>query len=240
MLPAPQPDRHFIPYVPARHTEADMLGRAREFFELMNQRRSVRHFSADPVPRELIELAIATASTSPSGTHRQPWRFVVVGDSDTKRRIRLAAEAEERQFYEGGRAPEAWLAALAPLGTGWEKPYLETAPWLVVVFAELHGVAADAQPIQNYYVKESVGMACGLFIAALQHVGLATLPHTPSPMRFLSEILGRPENEKPFVLFPVGYPAADAQVPDLRRKSLAEVVVWHPAGPGSAEAKAHD
>ena len=234
------PEPHLIPYRPARRSEADMLRAGREFFALMNRRRSVRQFAPDPVPRELIELAIATASTAPSGAHRQPWRFVVVGDSDTKCRIRLAAEAEERRFYEGGRAPEAWLTALAPLGTGWEKPYLETAPWLVVVFAQSHGVAADGQPIPNYYVKESVGMACGLFIAALQYAGLATLPHTPSPMRFLSEILGRPENEKPFVLFPVGYPAADAQVPDLRRKSLAEVAVWHPAGSGSAEAMAHE
>jgi nitroreductase len=178
------------------------------------------------VPRECIELAIATASTAPSGAHRQPWRFVAVSDPAIKRRIRRAAEAEERRFYEGGRAPAEWLEALAPLGTGWRKPYLETAPWLVVVFEELHGVTASGQRRKNYYVKESVGIACGLFIAAVHYLGLATLPHTPSPMGFLGQILGRPANEKAYVLFPVGYPARDAQVPDLRRKAMEEVAVW--------------
>jgi nitroreductase len=221
------PEPRFIPYRPARGPEGEMLGRARQFFVSMDQRRSVRQFAADPVPRELIELAIATASTAPSGAHRQPWRFVVVGDPQTKRRIRLAAEAEERQFYQGGRAPGEWLQALAPLGTNWEKPFLEIAPWLVVVFAEMHGVNADGSQRQNYYVKKSVGIACGFFIAAIHHMGLATLPHTPSPMQFLSEILGRPPNEKPYVLCPVGYPAADAQVPDLRRKTLDEVAIWN-------------
>ncbi|MBI5383371.1 MAG: nitroreductase family protein [Verrucomicrobia bacterium] len=219
----------FIPYRPARLPETEMLQRAREFHALIEQRRSVRQFAPDPVPRELIELAIATASTAPSGAHRQPWRFVAVDDAATKRAIRLAAEAEERRFYEGGRAPAEWIEALGPLGTRWEKPYLEVAPWLVVVFAEQHGVAANGASIQNYYVKESVGIACGFFIAAVHRMGLATLPHTPSPMGFLSEILRRPPNEKPYVLFPVGYPALDAEVPNLRRKSLAEVAVWNPA-----------
>ena len=219
----PTKEPQFIPYRPARLSEAEMLQRAQEFYSIMNRRRSVRQFAPDPVPRELIELAVATASTAPSGAHRQPWRFVIVNDSEIKRRVRMAAEREERQFYQGGRAPEEWIEALAPLGTGWEKPFLEVAPWLVVVFAETHGFTSDGGRRQNYYVKESVGIACGFFIAALHHMGLATLPHTPSPMRFLSEILGRPENEKPFVLFPVGYPAADAQVPDLRRKPLAEI-----------------
>ena len=219
----------FIPHPHRRLPAEEMFRRAEEFFAEMQGRRSVRDFSPEPVPRALIELAIRTASTAPSGAHRQPWRFVAVDDRELKRRIRTAAEDEERVNYEGGRFPPEWLEALAPLGTTWEKPHLETAPWLVVVFEELYGVDAAGEKRKNYYVKESVGIACGLFIAALHHMGLATLTHTPSPMRFLGEILGRPANEKAYVLFPVGYPAADARVPDLRRKSLDEVAVWNPA-----------
>ena len=220
----------FVPYRRPRLPEADMRERARAFYEEMDARRSVRHFASDPVPRDLIETAIRTASTAPSGAHRQPWRFVAVDDPAIKRRIREAAEEEERTNYEGGRFPAEWLEALAPLGTTWEKPHLEDAPWLVVVFEELYGLAPDGGKRKNYYVKESVGIACGLFVAALHHMGLAALPHTPSPMRFLGEILGRPPNEKAYVLFPVGYPAADAAVPELRRKPLAEVAVWNPRG----------
>src|SRR5262245_7672313 len=205
-----------------------MRERARSFYEEMNARRSVRAFAPDPVPRELIELAIRTASTAPSGAHRQPWRFVAVADPAVKREIRQAAEADERESYLGGRMPPEWLEALAPLGTSWEKPYLEIAPWLVVVFEEVWGRGPDGRRRKNYYPKESVGIACGLFITALHHMGLATLTHTPSPMRFLGSILERPENERPFILFPVGYPAPDAEVPDLRRKSLAEVAIWVP------------
>lgn len=205
-----------------------MLERARSFYRELDQRRSVRDFSSDPVPRELIEIAIRSASTAPSGAHRQPWRFVVVGDPAIRREIRIAAEEEERESYLGGRMPPEWLEALAPLGTTWEKPFLETVPWLVVVFEEMYRLLPDGSKRKNYYPKESVGIACGLFIAALHHMGLATLTHTPSPMAFLSRILGRPANEKPFILFPVGYPAAGAEVPDLRRKSLDEVSVWHP------------
>jgi nitroreductase len=204
-----------------------MLERARALEEELDRRRSVREFSADPVPRELIEIAIRSASTAPSGAHRQPWRFVVVGDPAIKREIRIAAEEEEKESYLGGRMPPEWLEALAPLGTSWEKPYLETVPWLVVVFEELYEVLPDGAKRKNYYPKESVGIACGFFIAALHHMGLATLTHTPSPMAFLSRILGRPGNEKPFILFPVGYPAAGAEVPDLRRKSLDQVSAWH-------------
>jgi nitroreductase len=207
-----------------------MLGRAQRFYETMDQRRSVRDFSDRAVPKQLIELAILTASTAPSGAHRQPWRFVAVSDPEVKRRIRVAAEAEERQSYEGGRMSEAWLEALRPLGTDWEKPFLETAPWLVVLFEEVHGVGPDDEVIKNYYVKESVGIAAGMFITALHQMGLATLTHTPSPMKFLSRILGRPNNERPFILFPVGHPAADAHVPDLGRKSLEDVAVWNPRG----------
>lgn len=204
-----------------------MLERARAFYGELDRRRSVREFSADPVPRELVEIAIRAASTAPSGAHRQPWRFVVVGDPDIKQQIRAAAEEEERESYLGGRMPPEWLEALAPLGTSWEKPFLETVPWLVVVFEEMYQLLPDGSKRKNYYPKESVGIACGLFIAALHHMGLATLTHTPSPMAFLSRILDRPANEKPFILFPVGYPAAGAEVPDLRRKSLEDVSVWH-------------
>jgi len=220
-----------VPYVFERHAPAEMTRRARDFFELMNRRRSIRDFAADPVPRELIETAIRTASTAPSGAHRQPWRFVVVGDPEIKRRIRVAAEAEEKKSYEE-RMPDEWLEALKPLGTTWEKPFLETVPWLVVVFEELYGFYDDGRKRKNYYVRESVGLACGLFIAALHHMGLATLTHTPSPMGFLRDVLGRPANEKPYILFPVGYPAAGAEVPDLTRKSLDEVAVWDPRPPG--------
>lgn len=218
-----------VPYTPPRLPKAEMLRRGREFFAWMNQRRSVRQFAPDPVPRELIELAIATAATAPSGAHRQPWQFVAVSDAALKRRIRRAAEAEERKFYEGGRAPKAWLEALAPLGTSWRKPFLETAPWLVVVFEKAGDFTATGQRRPNYYVKESVGIACGFFIAAVHQMGLATLPYTPSPMGFLARILDRPANEKACVLFPVGYPAPDAAVPNLKRKALEEVVVWREA-----------
>jgi len=217
----------FIPYRPKRLPEAEMRRRALDFHAAMDRRRSVRAFSPDPVPRELIEIAIRTASTAPSGAHRQPWKFVVVGDPGLKREIRAAAEAEEYESYVGGRMPEEWLEALAPLGTGWEKPFLETAPWIVVVFEELYGVRPDGGKRKNYYPKESVGIACGLFIAALHQMGLATLTHTPSPMAFLSRLLDRPANEKPFILFPIGYPAPDAEVPDIRRKGLEEVAVWY-------------
>lgn len=232
---APRKPR-FIPYPFERLPAEEMRRRAGAFYAAMSRRRSVRHFAADPVPRELIELAIATAATAPSGAHRQPWRFVAVSDPETKHRIRVAAEAEERESYLGGRMPPEWLEALLPLGTSWEKPFLETVPWLVVVFAERYGVDPDGRRRKNYYVPESVGIACGLFIVALHQMGLATLTHTPSPMGFLAEILGRPANEKPFILFPVGYPAPGAEVPDLQRKGLDEVVVWHrpdPPPPGS-------
>ncbi len=219
------------PFITHRHerlSPEEMLRRGEDFYGRMNARRSVRHFAADPVPRELIEIAIRTASTAPSGAHRQPWQFIAVSDSDIKRRIRIAAEQEERISYEEGRMPPEWLEALAPLGTDWQKPFLETVPWLVVVFAELHGLGAHGSKRKNYYVKESVGLACGLFIAALHEMGLSTLTHTPSPMAFLAEILGRPSREKPFILFPVGYPAPGAEVPDLKRKSLDQIAVFDP------------
>ncbi len=202
-----------------------MHERANALYDELRRRRSVRFFSDRPVARELIELAVMTAGTAPSGAHRQPWRFVAVSDPDIKRRIRIAAEKEEHESYHG-RMSEEWLQALAPLGTDWRKPFLEIAPWLVVCFAESYGVRNDGARIKNYYVQESCGIACGLFIAAIHHMGLVTLTHTPSPMRFLGEILGRPKRERPYILFPVGYPAAGATVPDLSRKSLKDVVQW--------------
>jgi nitroreductase len=204
----------------------EMQERAEAFYEELRTRRSVRAFSDRPVPRRLIEVAIRTAGTAPSGAHRQPWRFVAVDDPGLKREIREAAEDEEYESYHG-RMSDEWLEALAPLGTDWQKPFLETAPWLVVCFAESYGVTEDGEKIKNYYVQESCGIACGLFIAALHQMGLATLTHTPSPMRFLNEILGRPTNERPYILFPVGYPADDATVPDLTRKPLTDIVQWN-------------
>lgn len=215
----------FLKFQPPRLPEDDMLRRANGFRKELAGRRSVRHLSADPVPRRLIELAIETAASAPSGAHQQPWKFVAVSDPGIKRQIRVAAEKEERISY-GGRMPEEWLEALRPLGTDWRKPFLETAPWLVVVFAESFGYRADGSKKKHYYVQESVGIACGFFIAALHHMGLATLTHTPSPMGFLSQVLDRPANERPYILFPIGYPSEDAIVPDLRRKTLEEVSVW--------------
>lgn len=213
----------FIPLDFRRRPEAEMVLRARDFNDLMSRRRSVREFSAEAPPRECVDLAIRAAHSAPSGANRQPWRFVVVDDPDLKRAIREAAEQEERESYER-RFPQEWLDALAPLGTGWRKPFLEIAPYLVVVFKESYGRGTDGRKIQNYYVNESVGIACGLFICALHYMGLATVTHTPNPMGFLSRLLKRPTNEKPYILFPVGYPAADAQVPDLKRKPFGEIV----------------
>lgn len=220
-------DDPHIPYRPERLEPAEMEARAEAFYAEMDARRSVRAFSPDPVPQRLIELAIRTASTAPSGAHQQPWTFVAIGDPATKRHIRIAAEAEERRSYES-RMSEEWLDALAPLGTTWQKPYLEIAPWLVVLFEQVHGTFPDGTHKKHYYARESVGIAAGLFVTALHHMGLATLTHTPSPMGFLTTMLERPRNERPFVLFPVGYPADDATVPDLKRKSLAEVAVFDP------------
>ena len=197
--------------------------RGREFFELMNRRRSVRDYSTEAPPRECVELAIKTAASAPSGAHHQPWRFVLIDDPDLKKAIREAAEEEERENYDN-RFPPEWLQALAPLGTTGDKPFLEDAPYLVVVFKESYGVSEESDKITNYYVNESVGIACGMFIAALHTMGLVTLTHTPSPMGFLLQLLNRPPNEKPYILFPVGYPAKGAMVPDLKRKSFSEVV----------------
>ena len=218
----------FVPYSLPTLDPATRIERGRAFFEELDQRRSVRFFSDAPVPRECIEWAVRAASTAPSGAHRQPWTFVIVGDPAIKRAIREAAEREEHAFYREGRATDDWLDALRPIGTDWQKPFLETAPWLVVVFEQVSGVDVQGEKLRNYYTKESVGIACGLFIVALHRMGLATLTHTPSPMGFLREILDRPSNERPYILFPVGLPAPDCTVPDLRRKSFDQVAVIDP------------
>jgi iodotyrosine deiodinase len=201
----------------------EMLSRARSFLDLCSRRRTVRHFSDKAVPRELIELIIRTAGTAPSGANKQPWKFVVVEDRETKRRIRIAAEKEEKHSYEH-RMPESWLADLAELGTDWHKDFLEIAPYLIVVFKERFRMENGVQK-KNYYVEESVGIACGFLLAAIHNAGLASLTHTPSPMNFLRDTLRRPDNEVPYLLIPVGYPAQDAVVPDIQRKTLEEIMI---------------
>jgi nitroreductase len=191
----------------------------------MVRRRTVRDFADRPVPRSLIEHCVMTAATAPSGANQQPWTFVCISDAATKREIRAAAEEEERTFY-AGRASAEWLEALAPLGTDANKPFLETAPWLIAIFAQRYGIGPDGRRTKHYYVPESVGIATGLLIASLHNAGLATLTHTPSPMGFLNAICGRPENEKPLILLVAGYPAEGAHVPDIRRKEADEVLVW--------------
>ena len=199
----------------------EMRRRLAEFYAEVDRRRTVREFSARPVPRDLIETALKAANTAPSGANLQPWHFVVVSGAETKRRIRQAAEAEEREFYEHRASPE-WLAALEPLGTDADKPFLETAPYLIAVFLQKYGRLEDGRKVKHYYPTESTGIATGILITALHHAGLATLTHTPSPMKFLNEILGRPSNERPFLLLVTGYPADGARVPDIGRKPLAE------------------
>jgi nitroreductase len=213
----------FIPLKFERLTPEAQLDRSREFSALMHSRRSVRSFSSEPVPSELIENAIAVAASAPSGANQQPWKFVVVTDPEIKRRIREAAELEERENYER-RFPEEWLHALEPFGTDWRKEFIEAAPYLIVMFREDYGVEADTK-VKHYYVQESVGIAAGFLLAALHIAGLATLTHTPSPMGFLSEILERPKNERPFLLIPVGYPAENCEVPAIGKKPLTDVLI---------------
>lgn len=217
-------DHPFEPLDFTRYDESMMRKRALDFHAEMDRRRSVRMLSDEPVPIDLIETAIRTASTAPSGAHLQPWRFVVIGNAEVKAQIRAAAEEEERVNYLENRMNEQWQQALAPIGTDHHKEFLEFAPWIVVLFEERFRLDADGTKRNNYYVKESCGIAAGLFIAALHHAGLATLTHTPSPMAFLTKLLGRPSNERPFVLFPIGYPLDGVMVPSLERKPLDEVM----------------
>ncbi len=218
----------FLPLEFERLTAAAQRRRVQEFLAWTKRRRTVRHFAPDPVPFDLVEAAIRVAASAPSGANQQPWRFVVVSNPEIKRQIRLAAEAEERTNYEQ-RFPDEWLEALRPLGTDWHKEFLETAPYLIVVFRENYGLSprpdGTQHHVKHYYVMESVGIAVGFLLLALHWAGLATLTHTPSPMGFLSEILRRPPNEKPYLLVPVGYPAREAQVPAIPRKPLDEVLV---------------
>lgn len=215
-------------FVPLQHTRvADdvIVSRARDFHAELDRRRTTRHFSPDPVPREAIECAIRAAGTAPSGAHQQPWTFVAIADPAIKAQVREAAEREEHEFYHG-RAPADWLAALAPLGTDEVKAHLTDAPWLVVVFRHAHGVTAEGERVTHYYTQESVGIAVGLFVAAIHHMGLVTLTHTPNPMAFLSDLLQRPANERAYLILPVGHPAPDARVPDIKRKALEDIAVF--------------
>jgi nitroreductase len=213
-----------VPYEYIPLTEEEQIRRAESFFELCSRRRSIREFSSRPIPKGLLELLVRTAGSAPSGANKQPWRFVVVTDPDLKHKIRLAAEAEEKQSYEH-RMPQEWLDDLAVLGTDWHKEFLDTAPALIVMFSIPFTVDGE-RTRKNYYVKESVGIAAGFLLAAIHNAGLVALTHTPSPMDFLQKILDRPENEKAFLLIPVGYPGENVVVPNILRKPLNEIVLW--------------
>lgn len=215
----------FVPLAFTRRSLAESRNRGDAFYEEMNRRRTTRHFSSEPVPKDLIERAIRTAGTAPSGAHQQPWTFVAISDPELKQKIRDAAEEEEREFYHG-RAPQDWIDALAPLGTDEHKPHLTDAPWVVLLFQQRYGVNPEGSKRTFYYTQESCGIAAGFFIAAVHQMGLVSLTHTPNPMGFLAQLLGRPQNEKAMLVMPVGYPAADARVPDLTRKPLEAIAVW--------------
>jgi len=216
----------FVPLVTSGdRSDAAIAARAAAFRELMRTRRTVRHFSDRPISREVIEDCVMTAGAAPSGANLRPWHFVIVSDPALKRRIREGAEQEEREFYSH-RAPPEWLDALAPLGTDADKPFLETAPYLIAIFSQSYGVLPDGRKVKNYYVQESVGIATGMLITAVHHAGLVSLTHTPSPMGFMNAILDRPSNEKPFLLLVVGHPAEDAVVPDIGKKALTEIATF--------------
>jgi nitroreductase len=215
----------FIRYEKETYEEDEMIQRSKRFYEWMNKRRSIRNFSNKPVPKEVIENIVKTACAAPSGANRQPWTFCIVRDFSLKKIIRIAAEEEEYESYNG-RMSDEWLNDLAPLQTDWQKPFLETAPYLIVVFRRSYEFE-ETHKHQNYYAMESCGIACGFLLAAIHNAGLAALTHTPSPMNFLARILKRPVNEKPFLLIPVGYPADELWVPDIKRKKQEEVCVWY-------------
>lgn len=215
----------FIQHHADSYSADEMLKRSEEFYGWLDRRRSVRDFSDQPVDRKIIENLLRAASTAPSGAHKQPWTFCVVSDPQLKKEIRKGAEEEEYESYNGRMSPE-WLEDLRPLQTDWKKPFLEIAPYLIVVFKKAYDILPDGTKRTNYYVNESVGIACGLLLAAIHHAGLCALTHTPSPMNFLSKLLKRPENERPFLLIPVGYPAGETYVPKLTRKGLSEIAVF--------------
>ena len=218
-------EENFIPYLREDPTADEMVERSQNFYNKLDKRRSVRVFDSKPVPKAVIENIIMAAGTAPSGAHKQPWTFCVLSNGELKSKIREAAEAEEYENYHG-RMSEEWMNDLKQFGTDWRKPFIEIAPWIIVVFRKTYDLNGD-QKMKNYYVQESVGIACGMLITAIHNAGLVTLTHTPSPMNFLTKILNRPVNEKPFLLLPVGYAAADASVPDLQRKSLEDIAVFY-------------
>jgi len=213
----------FIPYKQKELTTGEQLANSRRFYDLLNERRSVRDFSDKPVPKEIIENIVKSAGTAPSGAHKQPWTFCVVSNAALKKEIRIAAEEEEKVSY-GSRMSDRWKEDLAPIGTTWEKPFIETAPYIIVVFKRVHETIAGEKR-NNYYVNESIGIACGMLISAVHNAGLVTLTHTPSPMNFLNRILKRPQNERAYLLLPIGYVAEVAEVPDLQRKALSDIMV---------------
>lgn len=215
----------FIPYTRETFSPEEMITRSKEFYDWMDSRRTVRDFSDKDVPKEVIENIILTASTAPSGAHKQPWTFCVISNKDLKAKIRKMAEEEEYKSYNS-RMPDEWLEALAPLGTDWNKPFIDIAPWIIIVFKKSYDLV-DGKKKNNYYVNESVGLAAGFLLAAVHQAGLVALTHTPSPMNFISEVLERPENEKPILLIPVGYPSDEVTVPDIHRKPLEEVAVFY-------------
>jgi iodotyrosine deiodinase len=216
----------FIKYTPISLTEKDSLEKSLSYYHLMNKRRSVRQFSNKPVSKKIIENIILTASSAPSGAHKQPWTFCVVSNAELKSRIRELAENEEKISYEG-RMSDSWIRDLEPLGTTWMKEFIDIAPWVIIVMKKAYGFDENGEKLNYYYVNESVGIACGFLITAIHNAGLVTLTHTPSPMNFLTEALNRPANERPYLLMPVGYPDKNALVPDLKRKDLSEVVAYY-------------
>lgn len=215
-----------IPYSRDSYSAEEMVQRTQDFYGWLDTRRSVRDFSDKPVPKEVIENILLAASTAPSGAHKQPWTFCVVSNSELKSKLREAAEQEEYESYNG-RMSEEWKEDLKKIGTDWNKPFLEIAPYLIIVFKKVYDIAEDGSKENNYYVNESIGLACGMLLAAIHKAGLVALTHTPSPMNFLKQILNRPENERPFLLIPVGHPAEEVYVPQLERKAIDDIIVWY-------------
>lgn len=215
-----------VKYERETYSIEEMEARTQSFYQWLDQRRTVRDISSEPVPKSVIDQLILAAGTAPSGAHKQPWTFCAISNTELKQQIREAAEKEEYESYHG-RMSDRWLKDLEPIGTDWQKPFLEHAPWLIVMFKRVHEVGESGEKQNNYYVNESVGIAAGMLITAIHHAGLVTLTHTPSPMNFLTKILNRPDNERPFLLLPVGYPDQEAHVPDLNRKELDEIACYY-------------